>query len=96
MADLPKIFKKDVSNRGEAGKLHLLGGVFVNMKELRLEIERSRAEMNQIAEHHSLLSGKMLAKSRRLDSLLNQYQKKNRQLEQGTLCGHEEDAIFLF
>ncbi|HEX6923415.1 MAG TPA: aspartyl-phosphate phosphatase Spo0E family protein [Bacillales bacterium] len=44
-------------------------------RELQLEIEKSRTEMNQIAKHHSLYSKKMLAISRRLDCLLNQYQK---------------------
>lgn len=48
----------------------------VRDRELLLEIERSREEMNQLSKSLPLSSGEVLAKSRRLDSLLNSYQKK--------------------
>lgn len=41
--------------------------------ELLSEIERTRNEMHQLAKKHSLFSGIVLAKSRQLDRLLNQY-----------------------
>ncbi|HEX7064106.1 MAG TPA: aspartyl-phosphate phosphatase Spo0E family protein [Bacillales bacterium] len=44
-------------------------------RELLLEIERSREEMNRLSKSLPLISGEVLAKSRKLDDLLNQYQK---------------------
>lgn len=41
--------------------------------ELLLEIEKTRSEMHQLAKTHSLFSGIVLAKSKQLDQLLNQY-----------------------
>ena len=44
---------------------------------LRLEIEKKREQLNQLAEKYGLSDIRVLKKSHELDYLLNQYQREN-------------------